>query len=83
MMTQMKKVVISITNAQPNNSNAKATSIVYQNISNATENRTVKMDQMRPIVKHQFAVLAHVAKFVWKKNQEIIIVDAPMATRKE
>lgn len=83
MMTQMKIVVISITNVQPNNSNAKATSIVYQNISNATENRTVKMDQMRPIVKHQFAVLAHVVKFVWKKNQAIIIVDAPMATRKE
>lgn len=83
MMTQMKIVVNSITNAQPNNSNAKATSIVYQNISNATENRTVKMDQMRPIVKHQFAVLAHVVKFVWKKNQAIIIVDAPMATRKE
>lgn len=82
-MTQMKIVVNSITNAQPNNSNAKATSIVYQNISNATENRTVKMDQMRPIVKHQFAVLAHVVKFVWKKNQAIIIVDAPMATRKE
>ena len=74
-----KKLALSSTNAILINSNVNEISFAFQRVSAATVNRTASMIRMKLDARIRSVVSERAVKLVWRRRQDITIVDVPMA----